>query len=249
MTLHIDLADGAGAKYARHGWEHDRTAIIENVDGDANARLVTALGCPGLPLIGAAHPALPLCYLEEITVTAITGTTVKLRLHYSNPSKRANAESPTIEYNSSMTSLSVNTDKDGTKMSVSYGGVAKRGVASIASSEKNLTYRRVETSDPYDKWLEFDGAVNSIEWHGKAARTWFCVIRASSSNNGVTWEVTYEFYYKDSYRSDVVETWDARVFWPDPNTGWPPDDVVEGTGIKNFRCIKEKDFNLLLLDI
>ena len=249
MELIIDLADGTGAKYARHGWEIDRPAIVQNVEGDGYKKVVNALACPGLPFIGWPHPYLPNTYLEEITVAAVTGSTVHLRLHYANPSKRANAESPTIEYGSSMTQLSVNTDKEGTKLSVTYGGVSQRGIVSIAATEKHLVYHRIETSDPEAKWFEYDGAVNSITWRGKAARTWFCVIRASSSNNGVTWEVTYEFYYRDSYRSDVVETWDARVAYNDPATGRPPDDVVEGTGVKNFRCIKEKDFNLLLLNL
>ena len=236
MKLTIDLADGSGATYARHGWQIDRTAIVEDVEGDGYKKVVNALACPGLPFIGWPHPYLPNTYLEEITVAAISGSTVHLRLHYSNPSKRANAESPTIEYNSGMSSEQTSKDKDAIEMTASYGGKSEKGVANVAASSKAITFTRVEAADPRAKWMEYDGAVNSIPFLGEAARTWFCVIRAASSNNGITWEVTYEFSYK-------FDTWDARVYWRDPATGCPPDDYE----VELYRCIKEKDFNLLLL--
>jgi len=238
MTLKIDLADGVGAKFARHGWEHDRIAIVSGITGAANAKLVNALGCPGLPLIGAPHPSLPYCYLEDITVSAITADAVKLRLHYANPSKRANAEAPTIEYHSSMSRQNVNVDKDGDLIVATYGGEEQGGTVSVPATEKDITYSRVETGDPRDKWQEYDGAVNSVEFLGKAARTWFLVINARSSNNGVTWEMTYQFFYNE-------DTWDGVIVYVDPATGRPPSDAVEEAN----RCVPEKDFNLLLLHL
>ena len=238
MKLTIDLADGTGATYARHGWQIDRPAIVEDVPGDGYKRVVNALACPGLPSIGWPHPYMPNTYLEEITVAAISGSAVHLRLHYANPSKRANVESPTIEYNSGMTSEETSEDKDGADITVSYGGVTLGSIAHVAASSKAITFTRVELADPRAKWMEYDGAVNSAAFLGEAARTWFCVIRAASSNNGITWEVTYEFSYK-------FDTWDARMYWRDPSTGLPPADYE----VELYRCIKEKDFNLLLLNL
>ncbi len=56
----------------------------------------------------------------------------------------------------------------------------------------------------------------------------------------MTYLVDYEFQY-------LAETWDALVYWIDPDTNRPPSDLVLNTGYKRVQIYETANFASLSL--
>jgi hypothetical protein len=81
-TVTLDLLDQMSGKLDNTGYYFDRIAIVTGLTGDGHSKIYAAMTATGMPVIGAAHPAVTGCYLQEITPIYVDSTTVKLKLSY-----------------------------------------------------------------------------------------------------------------------------------------------------------------------
>lgn len=77
--------------------------------------------------------------------------------------------------------------------------------------------------------VEYVSHTNRLQWLGDAPGIWLCTkMNGYSDDNGVTWNVTYEFQRR-------LPNWDATAWYRDPATGAPialPDDTSPDTAIE-----------------
>jgi hypothetical protein len=102
-------------------------------------------------------------------------------------------------------------------------------------------FSRREGFSPAFKSRNFVGRTNSGTWGGDPPGSWLCTrIEGVSDDGGQTFNVTYEFQYN-------IDTWLATVVFIDPDTGRPPENLIEGEGLKQVQVYPRVDFNLLNL--
>jgi len=250
-TVKIDLVDGHRATLTRRGWENvDRLALVSGVTGSAHERLKAAADAlaelePAIE-IGAEHPSLPNLYLERIEPEALATDTAKLRLVYQRPEAGRSIVGETlIETGATLAEVETNVDIDGTVMEVLYvkGGTSYRqgGTVSVARPQRTLVITRTEADDPDAKADGYVGHLNESPWRGHAAKTVRCnAIVGTSRDGGDTYQVRYEFE-----RGSPPHYWKKTIVYRDPETGRPPDDLVEGLGIKHYEQYPLANFGLL----
>jgi hypothetical protein len=90
--------------------------------------------------------------------------------------------------------------------------------------------------------LNYMGTTNKSGWNVRPddpAGSWLCLdISATKQPEQITWQVSYTFQYDSGL-------WTTHGQYIDPNTGNPPDDVVEDTGDIWFSMYPDKNFTLL----
>ncbi len=248
-----DLIEGNTGKKTLDGWELNRMAVVTGVTGDGHAKIINAAA--ELPGINTAHPSLSTCLLREIIPESIDSNTVKFRLIYSQATPaRFQPQLNTIEVGGTLSQVQTNKDRDGNVISVSYEypssykldpnlqgkTVQTSSLVGKLAPEHTITFSRIEYSNPSPIAKGYVGTVNSMEWEldpGAAPGTWLCTgIVGRSNDGGITFVVTYTFQYRP-------DTWSTVVQFIDPNTGVPPDDLIEDTGIKTVYLYPETDFN------
>jgi len=248
MSVISDIIRGSGGHVTRTGYQFERIYIVSQLTGDAESILVNALLTPGVPRVGDAHPTIYYCYVEEVSVEPESSTIVRVRVVYKNPSPCVGVSGKTIEYNSNRSSKITDKDKDDKLIEVVYvappdsgpddpkSGTHKLGEVDTPTTERTIVVTFITEDDPESDIDRYDNTVNSAGWHGEDARCWHCVASARSSNNGVTWEVRYEFYLNR-------KTWDRPVYLKGGNGNPAPginDDDMNGRAI--VRCIPEVNF-------
>jgi len=238
MSVISDIIRGSSGHVSRNGYQFDRVYVVSELSGDAETILIQALITPGIPYLGDLHPSIRNCYVEEVSVEPESTTIARVRVVYKNPSPRIAESGKTIEYNSSRSSKITDKDRNGNVLSVTYNGVDHRhGSIDVPTTERTIVVSYITTEDPDTDIDTFDDSVNAAGWHGEDARCWHCVASARSSNNGITWEVRFEFYLNRN-------TWDRLLEYTDEN-GKIPDDATETNGRVLTRCIRESNFNAL----
>lgn len=134
---------------------------------------------------------------------------------------------------------------------------SQTGVVSVGMPKTSLRFSRVESGSPADKSMTYVGCTNSGAWGSLAtdqqARVWRCdAITGTSNDLGATFRVDYDFLRCEQKRDggQVVDTtWDAFVYWIDPETGKPPSDVADidyaqqaGQGWRRYQVYPTVDF-------
>jgi hypothetical protein len=222
------------------------------------------------PQLGDLHPYYDSGNLRvsDLRVNLIDGDKADVSVTYTTPSfsiiqsepdpvnnPRAQAAGAT-EIGGSVLSDTTNTDKDGTRLSVSYLVTEiKQSDGSSVPLESSFTdtqHPEVEifrpqmvlrkstyqAASPFATAASYVGRVNSgIVW-GFAARTLLCRnITGRYEGDGTQYLVEYEFEYRAS-------TWDVRIQYTDSVTGQVPANVTS-SGNKLVRIYPEIDFNSL----
>jgi len=238
------------------GWTIERIMIVTGVGGTATNKVITAIATEGFPQVGDAHPDLATCILRSIDAEAVTGDQVRFRLTYSQKISNYTEDATVVEVGATVSQLETNKDINDNDFSVSYTypAVYKRNTAmqSVEDTtggfvtkfvpERIITLTRRESSSPESLANTYVGKMNTYSWRSGAAKTWLCTgIIGRSNDGGDNYDVTYTFQYR-------ADTWDARVVYIDPNTGKPPDDLVENTGKKTYVIYETADFDNLDLD-
>ncbi|RKY06702.1 MAG: hypothetical protein DRP56_06930 [Planctomycetota bacterium] len=100
-----------------------------------------------------------------------------------------------------------------------------------------------------DRQIRYIGKVNSAGWNLRPSdglSAWLCVdISASKQADQVTWQVTYVFQYDTV--PGFTKGWASHAQFIDPNTGQPPDDLIDGTGNLYYTMYPAENFSLLQL--
>lgn len=142
-------------------------------------------------------------------------------------SQQSPSEDPSdavINVGSSVTQGETQVDKDGNQLVITLSGKPDQtGTMQVQIPQLVFEFQRRESESPYSKALDNVGRVNSGTVGSMAARTLICLgIDGSSTDNGITWVVTYRFQYNP-------QTWDGFAVYIDPETGMVDTDVVIAT--------------------
>lgn len=257
MTISIipDLIEGASFSLTANGPVATR---VFGVFTDASESMTEILATPPIPAYGAAYPGTGgLGEFAEIVALEIQcvpesseNTKYKVIVSYGLPdlSQKEASDDPEdslIQLGSTVSSGKTTKDKNGTQITVSLtDNPTQTGEVEVQIPQTVVVFERKESTSPLTKSIAFAGTVNTSTIGDFAARTLLCLgIEGTSSDDGLTWQVTYRFQYN-------ANTWDATVVYVDPDTGRPHDDINIGTsdGVTVARVYPESNFSTLDLN-
>ena len=263
----FDLIEGNTAVLNESGWQFERIGHATGVPGVGYEKLVNAVAdTTDAPQIGDSHPDVATATLYEVQPISITATDIRCRFLYRDRWTDVN-----ITVGATLIQEDTNVDRDGNAFRVGYTypsdyepneewrdkEVFKGGTLSKLIPQNTRVFNIREQFNPDALSRVYTGTVNGLPWGGDFARQWLCTgITGVSADGGLHWDNTYSFQFK-------VEGWFARVVFTDPNTGDPPDDIIQDlvpqdipigppdhpdlAGLKVYPLYLETDFNDLEL--
>ncbi len=249
----LDIIDGSDLIIAETIMTKIRIALVTGVTGTNAEREFDALSVAGVPSLGdslGSGGTLGNCIVIRKSVRPRAGqpNTLEVRCFYSTEttalSDISDSDTPTFESSGVVTQEQTNADIDGNLISVSYtaGGVTRTRGAFINVFRPSLTetMRRIETGiEPHDLQNEFMNKTNSVAWLGGEIGEWLCtMVHARALDAGDRWEVTYTFIKR-------VGGWDPVAVFIDEETGQPPADLVDGTGVVTVTSYDQVNFFIL----
>lgn len=253
-TARLDLIDGHRGRKTFDGWEVERIAIVSGVTGTGHLRIFNAADHADMPDIGDAHPSRSVCYLREMVLDAVTSEEIRFRLIYSDVTRPGfQPQLDTVEVGGTLSQIETNLDRFGDVIEVSYTypsdypddsysskTFTTGGLVSKFVPEHTIVVSRIETANPSRAAIDYVGTVNSGPWSldlYAGVGTWLCTgIVGRSPDAGITYTVTYTFQYR-------ADTWTTTVAYISPDTGRPPSDLVDGTGINAYQLYPIMNFN------
>ncbi|MGH9892754.1 MAG: hypothetical protein ACREA0_12345, partial [bacterium] len=237
------------------------------LSGNASALLYNAMQSGGVPAFGEPHPTIPLLRCVSRSAQLQAGNDIaQITLVYkipkpqqTNPNESGQGGAPAagvVRVGSTVQSTTTQKDRFRTPISVTHtfpvshedaefaGRKITQGVdVDVSVPQLVVSETRRESSTPIFKARSFVGTVNSGSIWSGAPRTYLCTrIDGQTNDNGLTYEVAYEFQYNP-------QTWDATVVFRDPVTQRPVDKPVDGQGIKTVTIYEERDFGQLGLSL
>jgi hypothetical protein len=171
-----------------------------------------------MPQIGDKYPGVSDLRLEEYSINADSPSCFEMNLIY-----RGGPQLGLIETGASASEESTNLDYQGKLIKLTYGDKEQSGTVQKLVPSRYWKTKRTINYDPKYEIKTYPGKVNAPGWSidpSAAARQWLCMNIASNSvDGGKTYDVTYEFLFKDP-------DWDETLIYTDPDTGRPPVDAV-----------------------
>lgn len=243
-----DTIESAALEQSGEGYNVTRRFLVEGITGATGPeRCLDALSASGIPAYGAACPgASPLSSLKVVSrsVEPISMTQAWVNITYRRPTRKerpeptTNSEAPTRRLGASVEAQDTNKDASGALMTVVHNSISQVATVSVQKPTLSLSFDRKEIDNPEQRAKDYVGKVNDDTWEGGAAGTWLCTrIDSSTDNDGVSYNVSYEFLYN-------AATWNATVYWTDED-GRPPFDLDPLIGIKSYAVYPEADFTAL----
>ena len=251
----VGIVEGERATLTQSGWIRvEREVTVQGVSGTGDERIAnaaTAVGDNGVtvPAINSAHPFLTDLYLQQIEPKSLSPSDVVLRLIY-GPTDQSGAQAPlneiSVEVGGTGAQIEIEKDVAGDLMEIEYNGDKRKIKATIPAAEMGFTLRRreaVSETTIEERGAHFIGKINSAAFRGRAAKTVMCEnITGSSEDGGQTFVVSYQFRVR---RDEVpLHRWQWTGAWQDQD-GFIPEDIVDGTGIKQFDVIRTVGFGEL----
>lgn len=262
MTDFTDVVEGASLHLTVDQTEAVRAFIFNDLSGSPAARCREAVERPATPRIGDAHPEVPGIVCLDINCRALDTKSAEVTVSYGIPQALdlpPDETAPgTTEVGASVQATTTQRDVNGDVLLVEWAPNVtsvnditpslplkkQGGRVDIQIPQPVMRLTRRESQAPWEKSLDYVGKVNSLPWNTGAVRTWLCVnISGTTSDGGITYDVSYEFQYNP-------ETWDATVVFIDPETSKPPGDVeaqlaVGVNTIKTYIVYPDKNFGPL----
>ena len=176
-------------------------------------------------------------YLEDRDFTIKDGKFIEIEMTY----RRQEVDEFTFRGSTALQQITTQFDSGGNQISVSHNGVTQGGSVDVLAPGSTLELEFVTASaSPGSVSTDWTGKVNSATWQGGAAGTWICTSVNFEPVDQVAATPKYRFNFTFEYRDDG---WDPSVVFIDPETGEPPDGLVDGTGVKTVTYYATKDFN------
>ena len=241
-------------KQGAEGEELTVSMMITGLAETGLAKIAEAMALDDVPGMGDVHPDLDTLYVSGIRLKSLDAKVLELEHIYTGRSSGIDNDfgfgtggsGDSMEVGATVISEDRNADGDNVPLSVSYtdaeGVVHEQGgMVTILVPQMTKTFTRRTTYDPAYDAIDFVGAVNSAIWplmlEARAGELLCTGIVGRSSDWGQTWEVTYSFQYNS-------RGWDSQqIVYIDPETGRPPDDVVDGNGVETITGMYElRDF-------
>jgi len=244
-----DIIESATLRRDSEGFEADRTFIISDVKGSAEAKLYNAMTMAGIPQYGDPHPSIPDIQVTDIIAMPLkSGEKIKISVTYSIPGEDDAAgddQSGKLVITSALTNEQTHFDIDGNLISVRYFDGTTTGInityspIEVQRPQMRASFTRKEQSLPKDNIREFLGKINSIEWSGYPAETWLCSGIDVRENEGF-FEVDYSFEFRE-------EKWLGEVVIPlnSLTASESPIDKASGNGYGLFNVYRTANFNKL----
>lgn len=270
VTVKLDQLSECRGRLTHAGWEWERGALVTGVVPSNSYSLISqAAAAPGMPAIGDPWPGHDGTYLAEIVPTVVAGGQVRFRLTYCPPPADGSHELNVwhVSINGSLATVQTNKDVHGNVVSVSYTWPTNtsdpnyphehpelagqtRTVADLRSvprSEVTLLFtRRTLTPFPLNTVKAYQGAGNAAGWLVDPlapARSW--LIESISYESAESLYI-YVQRVQVRYRGWSGTGWDSTATFVDRNTGYPPSNLVDGTGRKVVEEVPTIDFNNLV---
>lgn len=117
------------------------------------------------------------------------------------------------------------------------------GLLSILMPMSTLRFTfNMSTDNPGAFTQKYVSKVNATSWQGEGPRTWLCTVGDFNLVDDTTSPRVYQMSF--TFELDV-ETWDndCTIRYTDPLTGKPPDQLVDGVGVKQIQWYEEEEFN------
>lgn len=254
MAVTVTIREGARfSSRAGSSPQQIHTVDVTGLSGGAGM-LYNGYLHPNFPREGTPHPVIP-----NFSVVAVEGgemigadrarytVTYEERLGVRVQVGRRKEDTPEglIQIGAGLTSKTVNTDKDGEALIVTFTDADGRehspqGVETeIVVPQATRRIERIEERPDLSLADKYTGTVNQFPVWGRDERTLLCrEISFVSRDGGSTWTATYEFQHR-------AETWDGYFFFKDEETGQPMAGITLGNGIIRRRLIKEADFSAI----
>jgi len=263
MSVTIDVIEGGALNETEDGYEATRIAIVSGLSGNASALLYNAMNSGGVPAFSEPHPTIPRLRCVSRSAQLQAGNDIahitlvyKIPKPQETPPNESGQGGGVVRIGSTVQSTTTQKDRFRTPISVTHtfpvthedaefaGRKITQGVdVDVSVPQLVVSETRRENVTPIFKARLFVGTVNARTLWGGAARTYLCTrIDGQTSDNGLTYEVAYEFQYNP-------QTWDATVVFRDPVTQRPVDKPVDGEGIKTVTIYEERDFGQLDLSL
>ncbi len=278
-----DLIEDAQLVLDESGGSLVRSHLLEDVPGDGDSQLWNAVLDPRIPRYGSPHPVVPGIRVTNISASSVDDGIVKVVITYSRPSSEEDtpydpdtgaASDPdgrgTLSMSTNIIDEETNNAVDGVGLIVIYTGRLTDEAGNPVEVEDDpqvatitvgrpmsvVTFTRKETISPMLKSTRLVGTINSRSLGFFSPKTLLCSrIDATTSDDGLTFDVSYEFQFNR-------KTWDAEVVYIDKETGHPPPDiqisgdpyevkrdglVVARNGVSVYRVYPVSDFGELNL--
>lgn len=251
MALVNDLNTSQSTiRETKDGYTVERIAVINELTGTADQKLLNAISDAALPDIGDAHPQISTIKLISKRAEVIDTNTCRVVMTYAQDDNNTTTQANSVARISATTSIEeTKLDINGAEMSTVYTVINSAlswsifDEAFIAEVERprlvfDFTYRT--GLHPIDQINQYLGKVNSAVWNGYPVDTILCS-NIQVSQEGAQYEVNFTFIYND-------QGWQftAKTEEPAGNIAGTTDpDLDTVTGTKEFDVYEQVDFNPL----
>jgi hypothetical protein len=203
-----------------------------------------AADTPGVPIMGTPHEILDSFTVEEVTPNLANNyDTAEVRIVYRE------RVSVSINVGTVLDQVQTNNDREGNLVTVQRDGddtTRKAATWSKFVPRSTVTFQKNMLVSPLSDAEQFVGTKNVADYNFPSGDTavaeqWLCTqILGTSEDNGLTFQVNYEFVHDPLL-------WKTLVYWLDPSTGQPPDpsDITpdsEVVAVENYPAV---DWELL----
>lgn len=251
---------------SRDGWRFQRDYLVDLGPGQlAGSPLYLATQQAGIPNHGDPDPEIPGIFALDFTVQLATeGATreVLVTVTFRRPEQGSQDSgdpgggvTPSVTRVGARVSPATRTkDVSGAQIVTTHQAsrvvngetiqdelVTQPAEVEVLVPQTVLSLERRTSTDPEPDATAFVGKVNQQTFRGKPARSWLCTaIEGVSEDNGLTWDVVYEFELREA-------TWDADVVYIDPETDRPPEVITSGVELRTYQVYELADFGQLML--
>ena len=259
MAVIADIIEGSTIQDTG-GYSATRVFLVTAVTGAASGRLLAAINATGIPQIGDAHPAVSSirCSLRSAEAAGADNSTFRVTCQYTTPTyTTGGVDDPAqISIGSVAQDGQTTNDKDGNAIMIGPFDYTKgaetvtmpqqSGLVSRMYPSPSVSFqRRVTSMDQLvSEATTYVGKINSVAFNLNnggtvviGAGSALCTrISGVSSDGGVTFDVTYDFQVRDSWKADVV--------YIDQATGLPHAEATDAnTGRKSVDIYETANFN------
>lgn len=254
-VVYTEVIHGQTGGKSASGYRATRTWKVTGISaGTSMVKAIDdAIDNSDLPDFGDTHPdsgGSP-ADIGDILVEDISGswiddenTMAEIVVTYSRPSFETqepseNPDEAIIQVGSTVSTIRTNKDASDTDIVISLTGEEDQlAEVDVEVPQTVLMFQRRESTNPITKSLTYSGKVNSGSLGGGtyAAGTLLCLgIEGDSSDNGLTWTITYRFQYDPA-------GWNGQtVVYIDPDTDRPHADVDLSTGSAGWESVDMYD--------